>query len=229
LNQDHIDTRFVLTDEKAPTGVALIAVENSGENRIIIVVGANGQVSPADVDNAATTIAEADALLLQLEVPLPTVIRAAEVARKNGVRVILNPAPAQPLPHGLLAHIDYLIPNESEAALLTNTDASQPEQAAQALRTIGVGNVIVTLGAQGALLVAGAGSTIVPGFSVTAVDTTAAGDSFVGAFVVALADGAPPAEAIRRANAAGALATTVLGAQPSIPTRAAVSDFLAQH
>jgi len=226
LQRDGVDTRYVTTDAAAPTGVAVIAVDESGENRIILAAGANGQVSPADVDAASPAIAQADVLVLQLEVPLAAVMRAVEVAQRHGVTVILNPAPARPLPADLLAGVDYLIPNESEAALLTNNDPSQPEQAAQALREAGVRSVVVTLGEQGALLVDDAGTRTAPGFPAEVVDTTAAGDAFVGAFAVALAEGKPTPEAVRRANAAGALATTVLGAQPSLPTRAAVDEFL---
>ncbi|MFQ5858990.1 MAG: ribokinase [Anaerolineae bacterium] len=229
LRQDGVDTRHVTADPQAPTGVAVIAVDEAGENRIILAAGANGRVSPADVNAATSAIAQADVLVLQLEVPLPAVMRAIEVARENRVAVILNPAPAQPLPTELLASIDYLIPNESEAALLADSDASRPEQAAQALRSAGVRSVIVTLGEQGALLVDSTRNRSVSGFAVSVVDTTAAGDAFVGAFAVALAEGQSAMAAVRWANAAGALATTVLGAQPSLPTHAAVAEFVAQQ
>ncbi|MFQ5343323.1 MAG: ribokinase, partial [Anaerolineae bacterium] len=227
LHQEGIDTTNVNIEPLAATGVAIIAVDLAGENRIILAGGANDRVSPVDARVAASAIARADVLVLQLEVPLSAVMRAVEVAHENGVTVILNPAPARPLPADLLAGVDYLIPNESEAVLLTNNDPSRPEQAAQALREAGVRSVVVTLGEQGALLVDDAGSRTVRGFPVQVVDTTAAGDAFVGAFAVALAEGKPALEAVRRANAAGALATTVLGAQPSLPTRAAVDEFLA--
>ncbi len=229
LHQEGIDTTNVNIEPLAATGVAIIAVDLAGENRIILAGGANDRVSPVDARVAASAIARADVLVLQLEVPLSAVMRAVEVAHENGVTVILNPAPARPLPADLLAGVDYLIPNESEAVLLTNNDPSQVEQAAQALRRTGVRSVVVTLGEQGALLVDDAGVKTVPGFQVSVVDTTAAGDAFVGAFAVALASGKPALEAIRWANAAGALATTVLGAQPSLPTHTATATFLGQQ
>jgi ribokinase len=229
LRQNGVDTCYVTIDRQTPTGVAVIAVDEAGENRIIIAAGANGQVLPENIDAAAAAIAEAGVLILQLEVPLPAVMRAVEVAKDNAITVILNPAPAQPLPAELLTSVDYLIPNESEAALLGDSNPSQPEQAARALRSAGVRNVIVTLGEHGALLVEEAGITAVPGWRVPVVDTTAAGDAFVGAFAAALVEGKSTLEAVRRANAAGALATTILGAQPSLPTYAAIAEFFAQR
>jgi ribokinase len=166
---------------------------------------------------------------LQLESPLETVARAAALAHEYGVAVILNPAPARPLPDALLALVDVLIPNESETALLSDMpvdDEAQAEAAAAALLELGVGTVILTLGERGALLAQAGGATHVPAFNVAPVDTTAAGDAFVGGFAVALAEGRKPLEAARWGNAAGALATTKMGAQPSLPTRQAVERLL---
>jgi len=225
-----VDHTFVTQDPEAATGVALIVVEGTGQNSIVVASGANKCLSPADVEAAEAVIAAADALLLQLESPLETVTRAAEVARSHEVMVILNPAPARPLPAALLSLVDVLVPNESETALLTGLpvcDRAEAETAAMALRRSGVGTVILTLGERGALLAQQGGADIFPAFDVTPVDTTAAGDAFVAGFAVALAEGRTLAEAVRWGNAAGALATTKLGAQPSLPTRQDLEALLA--
>ena len=230
LAADGIDHTFVIQDPHAATGVALIVVDDAGENSIVVASGANMRLSPTDVDAAETAIAGADALLLQLESPLETVTRAAELARAHGVTVILNPAPARPLPVELLALVDVLIPNESETALLTGMpvgDQAEAEAAAGALRTMGVGTVILTLGQRGALLAREGETVMCPAFDVTPVDTTAAGDAFVGGFAVALAEGRTLSEATRWGNGAGALATTKLGAQPSLPARQELETLLA--
>ena len=226
-----IDTDFLITDEEAPTGTALIIVDTQGQNSIVVVSGANGRLTPADVEAARSAIGASDALLLQLESPIPTVQRAAEVAHHLRVPVILNPAPApsQPLPAPLLRNVDYLIPNELEAAALTGTevvDMSGAERAAAGLQAQGIETVILTLGAQGALAVSSQGVIHAPPFLVKAVDTTAAGDAFVAAFGVALCEGQPLAEALRFANAGGALAVTKLGAQPSLPSRQELEALL---
>jgi ribokinase len=217
-----VDHTFVARDPDAATGVALIVVDDAGENSIVVAPGANMRLSPADVDDAESAIAAADALLLQLESPLETVTRAAEVAHAHGVTVILNPAPARPLPDELLALVDVLIPNETETAMLTSLpvgDLAEAGTAAAALRGLGVGTVILTLGERGALLAWEEGTRHFAAFAVTPVDTTAAGDAFVGGFAVALAEGRTLAEAVQWGNAAGALSTTKPGAQPSLPTR----------
>jgi ribokinase len=226
-----VDHTFVTQDSEAATGVALIVVDDAGQNSIVVASGANARLTPADVDEAKTAIAGADALLLQLESPLETVTRAAEVARAHGVTVILNPAPARSLPAGLLSLVDVLIPNESETALLTGLpvgDQSQTEAAATALLDLGVGTVILTLGERGAMLAQAGRMELCPAFAVVPVDTTAAGDAFVGGFAVALAEGRALAEAVRWGNATGALATTKLGAQSSLPTRQELETLLAQ-
>jgi ribokinase len=226
-----VDTAFVLQEEGIATGVALIVVDDAGQNSIVVAPGANMRLSPADVDAAAHALAGADALLLQLESPLDAVIRAAEVARDHGVTVILNPAPARTLPPHLLCMVDVLIPNESEAALLTGLSVdsqSEAEEAAAALLQLGVGAAVLTLGARGALLAREGHRQIAPAFPVQPVDTTAAGDAFVAGFAVALAEGSTMADAVRWGNAAGALATTQHGAQPSLPSRTAVEQLLAR-
>jgi ribokinase len=226
-----VDCAFVVRDLEAATGVALIVVDDAGQNSIVVASGANMRLSPADVDAAEAAIAVADVLLLQLESPLETVTRAAEVAHAHGVTVILNPAPARSLPAELLSSVDVLIPNEVETTLLTGLpvdDQAEAGAAAEALRGLGVGVVILTLGERGALLVGTEGVECFPAFDVTPVDTTAAGDAFVGGFAVALAEGQTAAQAVRWGNAAGALATTKMGAQPSLPTRLTVENLLAE-
>ena len=230
LDADGVDRTHVKTTPGVPTGVALIMVDEQGQNSILVASGANMRLSPADVDAAQEVIAGADVLLLQLENPLETVIRAAEVARAHEVTVILNPAPARPLPASLLSLVDVLVPNESETEVLTGLPVGSTEEAEVAARSLadqGVGTVILTLGSRGALLLQEGGSQLFPTFEVTPVDTTAAGDAFMGGLGVALAEGKPLAEAIRWGNAAGALATTVMGAQPSLPTREALEELLA--
>jgi ribokinase len=231
LAADGVDHVFVRQDPDAATGVAFIVVDDAGENSIVVASGANMRLSPADVDAAEAVIADADVLLVQLEVPLAVVARAAEVAHAHGATVVLNPAPACPLPQGLLSLIDVLIPNESETALLTHLpvgDRPESEAAAMRLRELGVDTVVLTLGERGALLVGEEQREFIPAFEVTPVDTTAAGDAFVGGFAVALAEGRSLADAVRWGNAAGALATTKLGAQPSLPTRQAVEALMVQ-
>lgn len=231
LTADGVDHTFVMQDPEAATGVALIMVDDAGENTIVVASGANMRLSPADVDAAEAAIAAADVLLLQLEVPLAAVVQAARVARAHGATVILNPAPACSLPNELLSLVDVLIPNESETALLTHLpvdDWAEIESAAMALRELGVDTVVLTLGKRGALLVEKGEKELIPAFEVTPVDTTAAGDAFVGGFAVALAEGRSLTDAVRWGNAAGALATTRLGAQPSLPARRAVEALVAQ-
>jgi len=225
LDEDGVDHRHVLATPDVATGVALITVDDEGRNTIVVASGANWLLTPADVDRAEDAISTCDVLLLQLEVPLETVRRAAQVARSHDVRVILNPAPAQPLPAELLALVDILIPNESETALLTGLpveDEPQARSAAARLLERGVGAVILTLGSRGALLTTQAESRLFPAFALQPVDTTAAGDAFVGGLAVALGEGRPLDEAVVWGNAAGGLSTTVLGAQPSLPRRADV-------
>jgi ribokinase len=231
LDADGIDRALVVRDGEAATGVALIVVDDNGENSIVVASGANMRLSPADVEAAEPLIAAADLLLLQLEVPLESVIRSAELARAHGAKVVLNPAPARPLPASLLWLVDVLVPNESEAALLTGLPVgtqTEAGEAAQALLASGVGTVVLTLGERGALPVRAGEMRVCPAFDVKPVDTTAAGDAFVAGLAVALAEGQALYEAVRWGNAAGGLATTVLGAQTSLPTRQALEQFLSE-
>ena len=229
LAADGVDTAFVKVDPNAHTGVALITVDDAGQNSIVVSSGANWQMSAADVDAAEAAIAGADMLLLQLETRPQVVARAAELAVRHGVPLLLNPAPARSLSPELLAQVTYLIPNESETALLSGqavTDLGSARNAARKLRQMGVATVVLTLGEQGALLIAEGLEEHVPAFAVDVVDTTAAGDAFVAGFAVAVASGRSPREAMRFAAATGALATTKLGAQPSLPDLEKVNRLL---
>jgi ribokinase len=226
---DGIDVGHVTRDPAVPSGVALIFVDESGENSIAVAPGANAGLTPKDVEAAKELIAGADVVVMQLETPLETVERAAVLAREHGARVILNPAPAQPLSDEILGNVSILTPNESEAELLTGIQVeghAGAEEAARALVARGVETVILTLGSRGAFVFESASGELVPGFDVDAVDTTAAGDVFNGTLAVGLAEGMPLARAVGFANAAAALSVTKLGAQPSAPTRAEIDTFL---
>lgn len=224
-----VDTTFIQIDPDAHTGVGLIYLDEAGQNSIVVCPGANWTMRAIDVDAAVAAIAGADMLLLQLENQPEVVERAAELAGQRGVPVVLNPAPARPLSAELLARVDYLVPNESETALLTGqpvTGLDSAQTASEALRRRGVDAVVLTLGAQGAFLNNAGQMAHIPAFRVTPVDTTAAGDAFVAGLAVAIASDRPLPAAVRFANAAGALATTALGAQPSLPTLEAVEQLL---
>lgn len=237
LKSNHVDSQLVRRDD-ASTGTATIVVDANGQNSIVLSPGANGKVSVADVENA--TFLHHELLLLQLEIPIPAVLAAAQRARKNNVRVILNPAPAKQLPDELIALTDFLIPNETELSLLTGMDVrdlSSAEAAARALLRRGAKHVIVTLGSRGALIVNTETSTHVDTFQVDVVDTTAAGDAFIGGFATKLlesvslpANSQQPAaaiqEAVRYGCACGALAVTKFGAQPSLPKKEEVERFM---
>ncbi|HSQ25807.1 MAG TPA: ribokinase [Anaerolineales bacterium] len=229
LQSDGVDTRFVQRDPNQPTGLALITVDDHGENSIVVVSGANWQVSTADIERAADEIANADALVLQLEIPLESVEYAVRLAHQRQIPVILNPAPAQALPASLLQHVAYLVPNESEAALLsgtTVTDSHTAQEAIARIRQSGVNTVIMTRGSQGAFVSGASGTYSVPAFQVNPVDTTAAGDAFVAGLAFGIASNQPLKQAVRLAAAAGALATTKPGAQPSLPNAAQVERLL---
>ena len=232
FRKDGINVNHVFRDAAAPSGVALIFVAKDGENSIAVAGGANGKLSPADVKRAAKVIRSAAMLVAQLETPLATVQAAADISAKAGVRFILNPAPARPLPDALLKRVSILTPNETEAELLTGikvTNEATAAKAAAKLRSRGVQTVILTLGSRGAFIADDKGNQLVPGFKVKAVDTTAAGDIFNGALAVALAEGKALPDAVRFANAAAAISVTCLGAQPSAPSRTEIESFLKAH
>lgn len=228
LIQNSVNVDHVQYDD-SPSGVALIFVAKDGENSIGVGGGANAKLSPADVRNARDAFAAADAVILQLETPLETVQAAAELADANGALVILNPAPAQTLPEALLKKVSILTPNESEAELLTGIrviDDASCGRAAEALLRKGVETVIITLGSRGAFVATSASKLLVPGFKVSPIDTTAAGDTFNGSLAVAIAEGVPLVDAVRFANAAGAISVTRMGAQPSAPLREEIEALL---
>jgi ribokinase len=246
LKSNNVDTSHLRVDESA-TGTAIIVVDSNGQNSIVLSAGANGKVSALDI-NALKL--EAKLLLLQLEIPLETVIHAAKWGKQKAMTVILNPAPARALPDELIANADYIIPNETELNLLTGvpvTDDVSAEKAAKVLLSRGAKNVIVTLGEKGALVVSSKQVTHVDAYKIDVVDTTAAGDAFIGGFASYLiktlesdsklsdvhqhpqgtrAASLQIINAVEYANACGALAATKFGAQPSLPTKEVVEQFI---
>ena len=235
LAREGIDARWVTRDTEAGTGLAFPVIEPDGQNSIIVAPRANARTSADDVRAAETAFDGARVLLAQFEVGAEAVWAAMERAHARGMRVLLNPAPApdaeMPLLVEMLHATDVLLPNEREAEALTGiavADVAGAERAARALLARGCGSVVVTLGSRGALWLAGpeAEAIVLPPFAVEQVDATAAGDAFCGALAAELARGAGMPEALRRARAAGALAVTKLGAEPSLPTRAEVDALL---
>ena len=232
LASDRIDTQPIEAIADSTTGVALIFVNAEGENVIGIDAGANAAVTPDYLARYQQKVIDADALLMQLESPLETVIAAASLAKQHQTQVILNPAPARELPDDLLATIDMITPNETEAQRLTGiavNDDNDAARAAQALHDKGIATVIITLGSRGVWLSENGNGKLVPGFKVKAVDTIAAGDTFNGALVTALLEGKIMADAVRFAHAAAAIAVTRPGAQPSVPWREEIDAFLQQQ
>ena len=240
LQSNHVDSQLVQRDD-ASTGTATIIVDANGQNSIVLSAGANGKVTTADVERAS--FLHHKLLLLQLEIPTLTVLRAAQLAHENNVRVILNPAPAKEIPNQLIALADFIIPNETELSLLTDMDVNDiasTEKAARILLQRGAKHVIVTLGSKGALIVDKETSTHVDTFKVNVVDTTAAGDAFIGGFATKLLESALDSASIavapwrhllasiRYGCACGALATTKFGAQLSLPTKEDVEKII-QH
>lgn len=224
-----IDTKYVLRDKAHPSGVALIFVAASGENSIAVAPGANAALSVSDIKKAGPAFRDAQILMVQLESPLPTVQAAIYHAASLALPVILNPAPARPLPDALLKKVSLLTPNETEAEMLTGIkvrNLASAGKAADRLLKRGVGAVVITLGASGAFLATREEKQLIPTFQTKVVDTTAAGDTFNGALAVALAEGRPLQEAIRFANAAAALSVTKAGAQTSAPSRRKILGLL---
>ncbi|KAA6094475.1 MULTISPECIES: ribokinase [unclassified Pantoea] len=232
LQQDQIDTAPVETVAQEATGVAMIFLNGEGENNIGIYSGANAALTPACVERHQQVIRSADALLMQLESPLDSVLAAARIARASHTQVILNPAPATQLSDELLALIDIITPNETEAEILTGiavNDDDDAARAAQALHAKGIDTVLITLGRRGVWLSEQGQGQRIPGFSVQAVDTIAAGDTFNGAFITARLEGVAMQDAVRFAHAAAAIAVTRPGAQPSVPWRTEIDAFLQQQ
>ena len=224
--RDGVDTHFVIRDPDHATGVAPIFVDKTGENMIVVALGANLALSPADVDAAADAIRSADILLTGLEIPVETAAHALKIAKAAGVRTILNPAPAQPLTQEMLLTADVLTPNESELEILSGLAIDDVEQAANLVRTHDDQHVVVTLGSQGAVYFGPGGQGVVPVFPVNVIDTTGAGDAFNGGLAVALSEGLHMAEAVRFAGATAALCVTKRGTAASMPARAEVDALL---
>jgi ribokinase len=227
-----IDTTHVGIVNGVSSGVAPIFVEPNGQNRIIVVKGANDTLGPADVQAAAGTLRDVDTIILQFEIPLETVYYAVQFARKNNIRCIVNPAPALPARLNELAAADYFVPNETEAETITGLPVRSIEDAkkcAAALLEKGFRKVIVTLGARGSLLASAETNESIAPFEVTPEDTTGAGDAFIGSFSVFLAEGLPEREALSRANLYAALSTTRVGTQKSFPKRREFEDEWARR
>jgi len=230
--RDRIDTEYVFKDRQRPSGCALICVDKEGENSIAVASGANAGLTPEHIDLAKDKIISAEILIMQLETPLDTVKHTALLAYENGVTVILDPAPAQPLEDDFLKHISILTPNESEAELLTGIAVEDENSAARAAGTLlakGVDAVLITLGSRGTFTATENTREMTEAFQVAAVDSTAAGDVFNGALAVSLSEKTPLPDAVRFANAAAALSVTKLGAQPSAPLRMEIEEFLQRN
>ena len=225
LKSDAVDITNVLVHDSA-TGTATIIVDSNGQNSIVLSAGANGKVSIRDIDSLTV---DAKILLLQLEIPLETVIHAAKWCKEKGMTVVLNPAPARALPDELISNADFILPNETELNSLTGVpvrDLASAEQAARKLLKRGAQHVIVTLGENGALAVTREQVIQSNSYKVSVVDTTAAGDAFIGGFASALLRGLELKEAVKYSNACGALAATKFGAQPSLPNKEETEEFM---
>ena len=230
--EESICTDYVIRDTEVGTGIASILIDTDGDNSIVLVPQANMRLTVEDIERASESITAADVLLLQLEVPIAASQRAAEIAKSNGATVVLNPAPAQELPDDFLAQVDILTPNEVETESLSGvkvSTAADAERAAKVLLDKGLSAVILTLGERGPVLLTPDLTRQVPAYTVEVVDTTAAGDAFCGALATGLARGENLVDAVAFANAAGALAVTVLGAAPSMPTATQVEAFCGGH
>tara|TARA_Y100000780_G_scaffold232136_1_gene261104 strand:+ start:1993 stop:2910 length:918 start_codon:yes stop_codon:yes gene_type:complete len=229
FSREGINTDFVTQDDENGTGVAMPLIDASGDNSIVIIPQANMALTVENINQAQSTIADADVLVMQCEVPMDANQRAAEIAKQNDTLVILNPAPAQLIPDQILKLVDIIIPNEIETETLTGLPTKTENEVLVAGRNLlskGVETVILTLGDRGSLLLNEDGEKLIPAFDVSVVDTTAAGDSFCGVLAASLANGISINLSVEIANAAGALAVTKLGAEPSLPQRDAIDELL---
>lgn len=227
-NAENIKTDYIFSDSKNPSGVALITVDSFGENCIVVASGANASLCRADIDKAAAEIESSDLVLMQLEIPIDTVEYVAEMANKKGIKVILNPAPARALSDTLLKNLYIIIPNKSEAEILSGikvTDLESAKQAAGIISEKGVDIVVITLGSQGALIKEHDNYQFVEAVKVEAVDTTAAGDVFCGTVCVGLSEGKSILESVQMAAKASAITVTRMGAQSSIPYRSELASI----
>jgi ribokinase len=222
FNKLGIDATHVKQIEGASSGVAPIFVEPNGQNRIFVVKGANDLLKPADVEAAADLLKTVDCMVMQFEIPLETVYYSVQFARKNKIRCIVNPAPAQPVDLQALDGLDYFVPNESEAETITRMPVKNVDDAkkcAEKFLTNGIKRIIITLGSNGSLLAGREGMEHIPAFTVKSLDSTGAGDAFIGSFAVFLGEGLPEREAVRRANLYAGLSTTGVGTQKSFYNR----------
>jgi len=229
LREAGVDTRCVFRTPDTPSGVALIMIDDEGENLIAVAPGANGKLAPEDIDRARDQLISADVLVVQLEIPMDTVIHAVTVAKMNRKPVILNPAPARPIEPSLLRSVTALTPNEREASLLTSItvcDRRSARRAARQLLKTGTGSVVLTMGSKGALTATRETTRFIRPHPVRVVDSTAAGDAFTGALAYAVARKDDINDAATFANAVAALSVTRTGAQPSMPTMSEVEAFL---
>ncbi len=230
FEKENINTAFISVDKKEPSGVAFIVVDDKGENIIVVAPGANGKLSSDDILSAKEEIRQCSAVLFQLEIPLETVEASMKLAKQHGKTVVLNPAPATALSDELLSYVDIIVPNQSEAFLLTGIAVNNKETAAvaaDALHRKKIGTVIITMGELGAYVSSSSYQDIVAGFKAgKVIDTVAAGDTFCGALTIALAEGKKIEEAVKFANAAAALSVTKQGAQASVPYRNEVDEFM---
>jgi ribokinase len=232
MKADGVELQYLLTDSNESTGLAFITVDKSGQNQIIVVSGSNKNLNPSDIEKSKRLFELTNLTLLQLEIPLETVIRAAELAKQHGHFVILNPAPAKNLPGRLLKLVDYLTPNETEAEILTSVKVTNMYSAVRAANKLigkGVKTVIITLGDKGSLLVTPKKTEIFPALEVKAVDTTAAGDAFNGALAYSISAGKKIEETVTFATKVAAFSVTKVGAQTSMPTQKELKEFLSWH
>jgi ribokinase len=226
FNTENINTNYIFSDPKNPSGVALITVDSNGENCIVVASGANASLCPADIETAKNEIEQSEIVLMQLEIPMETVEYATKMAFKKGIKVILNPAPAQSLSDKLLKSLYIITPNKSEAEILSGIkvhDWESAKKAADVIRAKGANIVVITLGSQGALICENQKYHKVEATKVTALDTTAAGDTFSGALCVGISEGNSIVDAVKMAAKAAALSVTRMGAQSSIPYRSELS------
>lgn len=225
-----VDTQFVTKDPSSPSGIALIMVDGRAENAIVVAPGANMALTPEDVDRARDAIAEADAVIVQLEIPAETVAHTIELAHSLGIRLVLNPAPIRPMAKELIGKVDILVPNQHEAAELLGKGGQghtiDAVSAGSELLACGARSVVITLGGKGAYVAGDGVSEFVSPMRVTPVDTTAAGDAFTASLACAMAEGRDLVESARFAARVAAISVTRMGAQPSLPTRAEVDSYI---
>lgn len=230
LQENGVHTEYTYCSDGLPTGVALITVNSTGENTIVVVPGANSNLTPDDVEKSEGAFRSASLLMLQLEIPIPVVIHSIRMAKKHNLKILLNPAPAQPLDPSLLSNIDYLIPNQTELAILSS--AKQDEDIMSLVKKLQSkykGVIVVTQGNHGALVFDNDVIGHLESHQVDVVDTTGAGDSFIGAFSAAICEGLPPLEAAKWGNAAAAISITREGAQSSLPIRREVETMMGKE